>query len=326
MLPTRTCTVKHMSTGQPVAVQCVRPSHHVRHDLLFAETFKLFKEADTRFYLDRELHPEFVHSPLFLSRAAVLRSGRLVPRFVLHGMKLAMADVVDVKLADGAKHSGLEIMRAYFASALATMCRDDAGHAGDFVADCRPTHPSSSVAGLIVSWLWCVSSFPSLSWHPGVVYSVVEIIHIEKSRADGVGGAESNVTADEASEAGHGAAPARRLLWGEDDRGPFIVICFCFYSDGFGTRSGKAVSLSGVYMSYLSWLYRHRCTSSATRIIATTPPGVDSDCVLEAITDDLREGVCMGWLCRCADGSVVSALEDVCFYLGDYLQVSKTTN
>jgi len=53
--------------------------------------------------------------------------------------------------------------------------------------------------------------------------------------------------------------------------------------------------------------------------------GVSSDVILDAIVDDLAVGSSEGWMTRCADGLKMRVFDDVCFYVGDYEQVSKTS-
>jgi len=105
----------------------------------------------------------------------------------------------------------------------------------------------------------------------------------------------------------------------------YLVVCLCFFSDDFRARMGKEISLGGVYMSYLSWLLRRRRSSHAVRTLAATPPDVESDVVLEAITPDLRVGATNGWLMVGADGSDVRVFADACLYVGDSLQVANTS-
>jgi len=118
---------------------------------------------------------------------------------------------------------------------------------------------------------------------------------------------------------------SRRLLSGTRDGVPFLSFCLCFFSDDFCARQGKEVSLGGVYMSYLSWLFRHRRSSHYVRTLAATRPHVDSDVALEAITPDLRAGATDGWLMTGADGIDIRVFADVCFYVDDYLQVANTS-
>jgi len=51
------------------------PNEHIRRDLQFERTFAFFKKADAWTDLYRELHNEFVDSPLFRDRSTVLLGG-----------------------------------------------------------------------------------------------------------------------------------------------------------------------------------------------------------------------------------------------------------
>lgn len=106
---------------------------------------------------------------------------------------------------------------------------------------------------------------------------------------------------------------------------PFSTVSFAINSDDFEARRGKKESLGGVCMSYVSMLYKDRCSCNACRTRAATPPSVDSDEVLRVITADLREGSTTGWLCRRNDETAVRVFADVAFFVGDYLQVCKTS-
>lgn len=124
---------------------------------------------------------------------------------------------------------------------------------------------------------------------------------------------------------GAGRSQTRPVLSGTTYGMDFLVVCLCFFSDDVRARRGKEISLGGVYTSYLLWLFRPRRSSHAVPTLAATPPDVDSDVVLESITPDVRVGSTHGWLMVGADGSSVRVFADVCFYVGDYLQVAKTS-
>ena len=128
-------------------------------------------------------------------------------------------------------------------------------------------------------------------------------------------------------EGGGTAKPSRqrRMTWGEKDGAAFLIVFLCFYSDDFRAHVRKEISMGGVHMIYLSWLFNDRRSSHAVRTLAATPPGVDSDFILEAIAPDLRVGAKDGWLCKGADGKPVRVYADFCFYVGDYVQVAKTS-
>lgn len=329
LLPTRTLSTSHKPSGKVVNVRYIAPSEHVRRDLLFDATLELFKKADERTEQDRLLHPEFVDSPLFQDRASVLMTGRLVPKFVLGDVQLSVGDRVSASLVGGCSLDNIVIKRAFFAAAQSGLTRDVVAHAGDFIVKCSTTLPEPEPAGYFVSRYWCAASYPLLTWH-SQDNSVTEVLELDRVGAPGSPqplAVHGGGTAAELEPPTPPSAPcSRRVMWGEVDGEASLIISLCFYSDGFGTQSSKEVTLGGVYMSYLSWLFQDRCSSHAARTIAVTPSGVDSDCVLEAITEDLREGARKGWLCRCADGSIVRVWADVAFFVGDYVQVAKTSN
>lgn len=104
-----------------------------------------------------------------------------------------------------------------------------------------------------------------------------------------------------------------------------LTVSLCLNSDDFEPRRGRSQSLGGVYMSYLTLMFEHRRSSHASRTICASPAGVDSDDVLRAITPDLVEGATSGWLCRRRDGTPVRVMADVAMFVGDYLQVVKTS-
>lgn len=327
MLPTRTCLTRHRHTGASVSVRYIAPSDHVRRDMLFDSTFKLFKKADERSDRERELHPEFVDSPMFQDRASVLLSGRLVPRFVLSGVLLAVGDRISASIVGGGLLDDLSVKRAFFAGATTGLERSEAAHAGDFIVECDRVAAEPEAAGYLVSRHWCAASLSPLTWHaPGS--TVVHVLALNRIHSAGEppGGVVDSDTPDLEPSSQPGSSAARRLMWSEVAGEMSVVVSVCLYSDDFGARPGKEISLGGVYMSYLSWLFQDRCSSHATRTISITPSGVDSDCILEAITEDLRVGAREGWLCRCADGAVVRVWADVGFFVGDYLQVAKTSN
>lgn len=327
MLQTESFTTRHVPSGKDVSVSYIPPSEHVRRDLAFDDTFALFLKADRRRRIDRELHPEFVDSALFRDRSSILMSGRLVPRFLLAGVQLVAGDRVNASLGDGRLLDGMVVRRAFFAAAATGLARTTDAHAGDFVVECDHVEGVPQSAGLIISRYWCAASLLPMTWHPrdGTIVEILDLSRVDLENvapAHPGGGAvpDGALPGQPASFSG-----LRRMTWDHSARESSLVVSLCFYSDGFGARTGKEVTLSGVYMSYLTWLFQDRCSSHAARTVAVTPAGVDSDSVLKAITDDLRLGAREGWLCRCADGTTVRVRADVAFFVGDYLQVSKTS-
>ncbi|KAK1866239.1 hypothetical protein I4F81_008759 [Pyropia yezoensis] len=289
MLPLRTCSTRHVPSGRVVDVRYIAPSDHVRRDLQFASTFELFKKADARSNRDRELHPEFIGSPMFQDRASALLSGRLVPRFLLGGVHLAVGDRVCATLVGGQALRGIFVKRAFFAAAQSGLARNLEAHAGDFVVDCDNVTGEPEGGGYFVSRHWCAASLPPITWHSAddIVVEVRDINRVGRMglAPDDDSGrvAEIAVPVDDSIE-----STARRPMWSQTDGEASLVVSLSVYSDGFGTQSGKEVTMGGVYMSYLSWLFQDRRSSNAARAVSVTPAGVDSDCVLDAITEDLR--------------------------------------
>jgi len=392
MLQTSTCWAPQDGKDGLVEVNYVKPSEHIRRDLQFERTFALFKEADARTDLDRELHPEFVDSPLFQDRSTVLLGGQTVPRFVLAGVSIVVGDRLDVDLGGGRVVNGVVVDDAFFVGSTSGLAPDDGHHAGDFLVRCGVADGGPAD---IVARHWHAATLHPLSWltDDGEAAPIHSLRHHEydvhpqrngrgddqvaagsmgQAATDGSGQANGGghdaharaaalqIRADDVSAGATscregvqraptgtneekrtgdaedsgvggsksaGALPSRprRLLSGTRDGVAFLVVCLCFFSDDFRARLGKEVSLGGVYMSYLSWLFRHRRSSHSVRTLAATPPDVDSDVVLEAITPDLRAGATDGWLMTGADGTDIRVLADVCFYVGDYLQVAKTS-
>lgn len=329
LLPTRTLSTRHLPTGKVVNVRYIAPSEHVRRDLLFDATFELFKKADERTELDRSLHPEFVDSPMFQDRASVLMTGRFLRQFILGGVQFSVGNHVSASFAGGRSLSNIKIKRAFFAASQSGLPRDQAAHAGDFVVECDNVVNQPETAGYFVCRHWYAASLPLLTWHT-IGNGVEEVLELRRVGSAGLpsgpGGGDDAAAADPAQDVDVGAPSTRRMMWDRTGDEASLIVSLCVYSDGFGTQAGKEVTLGGVYMSYASWLFRDRCSSHAARTISVTPSGVDSDCVLEAITEDLRQGARDGWLCRCADGTTVRVWADISFFVGDYVQVAKTSN
>lgn len=60
------------------------------------------------------------------------------------------------------------------------------------------------------------------------------------------------------------------------------------------------------------------------RPISLAPPGVNSDDVLDTITEDLVEGATTGWMVQDPEGATIRVFADVALFVGDYKQVSQT--
>lgn len=78
-------------------------------------------------------------------------------------------------------------------------------------------------------------------------------------------------------------------------------------------------------MYYPGWCASARASSAAVRVISVTPAGVNSDKILEAIMANLVEGATTGWALKDYRGCSVRVFVDVSLFVGDYVQVSKSS-
>ena len=171
MLPKHATSAKETTSGASVGVEYILPSDHILRDLQFEGTLANFKAADQRSSIERQLHPEFVDSPLFQDRAASLLCGQSVPRFVLHGLELCAGDQIHVELANGHVVRDALISGSSFASRRSGLKRDGGRHAGDFVVECRLTDGTSAS---LVAHHWHSTTLSPLSWisKPETVHDV----------------------------------------------------------------------------------------------------------------------------------------------------------
>lgn len=313
-LPLRSVTAED-DAGVPVAdLWVITPRDHVTRDFLFRETFDLFHELDKRSEEERDLHPEYVDSRFFQDRPSVLRSCPAASGFSLTGRDLFVGDRVDVSLIDGGCLHHLEIIDAFFAGYEYGVDPGPAIHAGDFVV---ALSSGGTPTGLLVSRFWRAHEHGSLFfWHTPLLGGF-EVDNIHPSAYAGLctrvnGGVEG------------GALPVRRALRtssaGSTDA---FTVSLAFFSDDFCSRHGS--STGGVYMSYMTWPYASRVSRGATRTISLSAPGVNSDHILSAIRSDLAVGTTDGWLVKDPSGADVRVFVDVAFFVGDYVQVGKTS-
>lgn len=276
MLQRREFSTRHLPSGRAVTVRSIAPSEHVPRDLALDATFAVFEKTDQRGEADRELEPEFVDSPLFQDRASVLMSGRLVPRFLLEGARLAAGDRVRASLAGGRLLEGVLIQRAFFAAAGTGLARTEEAHAGDFIFEGDHANVASQRAGYFVSRHWCSASLCPMAWHAddGVAVEVLDLSRLEAVIAGPEHAAGGSVP-EEAPDHLPSSSRARRTMRDANAAETHPVVSLWFCSDGSGTQSGKEVTLSGFYMSYISWLLKDLCRSHPARTVAATTAGVD---------------------------------------------------
>lgn len=294
--------------AQPPHLLVVLPSDHVARDFCFAETFSLFTAADQRSDAERALHPEFCDSPLFQDRTASTMAGETVKRFVLDEEMLCCGDVVVVELTGGAgRLSGVTVGAGSFSSSEAGLLPGTSVHAGDFVVPCML---DGSAVGSLVVRHWRRADNNDVCW----VFAGGRVVGVSKVQL-------VPLTERSAPSPGSEHPPRpRRLL---SDIGPGgerrYTVSFALYSDDFD-------GMGGVYMSYVSWLFKHRMSRNGGRVLSLTERGVSSDMVLRAVMHDFAVGAHQGWVVEDPDGVKVRVFADVAFYVGDYEQVSKTSH
>jgi len=312
-LPVKTIVVQVNAAAEPVAVDVILPSDHVRRDFKWRGTYELFNHAGARSAEERRWHPEFVDSRFCRGRAEVLGAGPELHAFVVDGIPLRRGDVVDVSLADGAVVTSLTVGAGAFAGRGAGVRPDECVHAGDFTFPCSK---GGHNVGVLNARHWLPIKHGPISWHvegkPTLKVNSVALVR-SPSRA-----AEARML--------DGGGPLPGMEYIGDDHMPTFVLSLAFFLDDFVCRMGRSASVGGVYMLYLSWLFRHRTSRSAVRPIGLAAPEVDSDLFLEAISDDLVEGATVGWVIQDPDGRQVRVFADVALFIGDYKQVSKTTH
>jgi len=320
MLQTKTCTAQDKD-GNVVAVRYVPPSEHVRRDFAFQGTFERFLASDARAEGMADLEPEFIDTPCCLQRVShTLAPSGTVPVFQLDGQLFHVGQAVDVSLADGRVVPGAILVGASFLAAVSGLERHHGKHAGDLVLSVGSGHGGGCAGdggdgGEVIVRHWHRTSFPSMSWASAVAEPMVTITRFELSAVQPEHHAIPNIE----------SPPVGRPRRGFIDGMPYTTLYLRLNSDDFNPRTGKPASLGGVYMDYLLWLYADRCSSHAARTIAATPPGISSDVVLDAITSDVVTGATQGWVVETPDRKPLRVFADLVCFVGDYLQVSKTS-
>lgn len=304
--------VKLPSSGDvPTAtVGIISPSEHVRRDFSYRDTYELFFKAGSRGEEERRWHPEFCDSRMYKRRADVLRSSSALQAFVVEGLALRKGDIINVSLDDGTVLERVTVGPGAFAGHDAGVRPDNSIHAGDFTFPCLR---KDEQIGVLNARHWLPSKHGRTTWHPvgGTVHHVSSIQMVHRAMRPVL------------------ASSSRSSPPGQAYVGPEGILTFelglAFFMDDFVCRVGRSDSAGGVYMLYLSWMFRHRASRHAVRPISLVPTGVDSDLVLKEIMDDLVEGATAGWMVKSPEGRPVRVLADVALFIGDYKQVSKTS-
>lgn len=299
----------------------VLPRTHVARDLAFKDTHDLFFAAEDRPSSLREQEPEFYDTMFFQNKAALLQPVLENASFHLNGTKFRRGSRLFICLSGSNTTMSLLVEKVFIASAESGVDGDHGRHAGDLVIIC---HTNDGVeAGALVSrhWLPAEMELDALVWMPADNSPTCAVLDLSL--------ATSVESLDDSGDHAGGAYPhyssaTRRIRGVGPDGVPTLVVCIALYADDFVCRERGHQSAGGVYMYYPGWCVSARMSSSAVRTISVTPAGVNSDKVLEAITSDLVEGTTTGWALTDCHGSSVRVVLDVCFFVGDYVQVSKS--
>lgn len=246
-------------------------------------------------------------------------AGGTVRRFNLDGARISLGDTIEVVFSGSLPRVRVVVEDAHFCSSDLGVSDIDDLYAGDFVV-----MTAGDQSGMLVSRHWMSTDLQVLSWlsgSGGSKFVDVDAVAVVLSPNE-----PPPLATDQASG---GVAPGARTQLrptsGVKNGERFLVASFCFSSDDFEARRGRSASVRGVYFSYLTWQYEDRRGSGASRTISATPPGVDSDHILRAITPELVRGATERWLCLTHDGSLLRVYADVRMFVGAYLQVTKTS-
>lgn len=298
----------------------VLPSTHVARDLAFEDTYDLFFAAEDRSESMREQEPEFYDTMFFQNKAAILQSVLQHASFTLNGTRFRSGSWLSISLDGSEGLMRVLVDRVSIAPAESGVGLDHGRHAGDLVVVCH--NEDGLAAGALLSRHWLPADLDALVWIPadnGSSCAVVDVSLAEGHEPLGPNGADGSGAYQ------HSSSGARRIRGVGADGVPTLVVCIALYADDFVCRERGHQSAGGVYMYYPGWRSSARMSSSAVRTISVTPAGVNSDKVLEAITSNLVEGTTTGWALKDCHSSAVRVFADVSFFVGDYVQVSKSS-
>lgn len=297
----------------------VLPSTHVARDLAFKDTYDLFFKADDRPQSMRELQPEFYDTTFFQNKAAVLQPVLPHASVSINGTRLKRGSWLGISLEGSEESIRVVVDNFYVAGADKGVHVDQGLHAGDFVVVCHSEEGEG--AGVLVSRHWLPPELDALAWIPEGDGGSCVVVQLEHDGSQGHG----DVAGQGSSAYPPFSSTMRRVRGVGADGVPTLVVCMALYADDFVCRERQRQSAGGVYMYYPGWCVADRLGSSAVRTISVTPAGVNSDEILAAITDNLVEGSTKGWSMKDYNGAPVRVYADVSFFVGDYVQVSKSS-
>ena len=219
------------------------------------------------------------------------------------------------------------VTEACYAGAGHGVGRDNGVHAGDLVIKCNDT--TGAAFGSLVCRHWRPVGLDAMVWISSSAGGPVRVKAIHASVVVAV-----STAAYDGNGTGRGGAPypslsasPRRAVRGMGADGiPTVTACASFYGDGFRNREGRNTSVESWCVFWSGWMVGDRVIRHAARLLAVTPPGADGDAVLRLLEADMVEGTTTGWVVADPDGNSMRVFLDVCFFIGDYLQVSKSSH
>jgi len=316
-LPLEVATIPAREVGAPPkTIHYILPSTHVKRDVAFRATYDLFLAALKPDAIGA-LEPEYYDSPMHLQRQSITSPHRQ-SRFKFDGKTWTVGGTVNIRLRGGACLEGLVVGAPEYASVTAGLSVTAKVRAGDLVLPCLV---DDVVVGNIVSPHWLTKQAAASTWcsADGSVHKVRDL----EPTTDVVAGVEQPACFPELSP--------RRSIEGVEEDGEgnkikTLTVAIVPFTDDFNVRDGKSTTAGTVAFEYPGWRYREKASRHAVRYVGVSPAGCCSDDILRLIKDDLRVGATTGWMGVDPDGVPIRVYVDVPFFVGDYVQVAKSSH
>lgn len=180
-----------------------------------------------------------------------------------------------------------------------------------------PCYADGLLVGRIVSPHWLTNFAARISWCPVADRSSV-VEALEPAPYDGPRVEPTNGAAETLPMGGITRMDAKGNKW--------LRLAICPFTDDCIVRQGNSTSTGTVAFAYPGWRYRDKASRHAVRYVGVPPAGSCSDDNLRLIPDEFREGTTVGWIAEGPDGAKVSIFVDVSFFVGDYVQVAKSSH
>lgn len=206
-----------------------------------------------------------------------------VHAFSFGGVRFRVGIIVSVILEGGMTVQEVIVRDASVAASASGIDASSGVHSGDSALLCG--NADGTEAGKVISRQWLPPDQDAVVWQPADGGSPTPAVAIQV--VSGPAAVE-----EEAPPLAYPAlSPESRQVRAVAAEGvATLTICASLYADDFATRLHRKQSVHGVKMVFPGWLAAAHVSRHAVRDIAVTPPGVNSDVVLEATSSDLTEG------------------------------------